>query len=262
MKIHRFTFYFLMPIAVLSILAIILLISRGSLGPQKRPDNSVPEEVVPQQKTNSGVVEGHVIDESGEPLHHYHVMATSADEKIIYNVRTDTLGRFEFSKLDKGHWEISVKLSEIILDSSKVQIQEGTFKTIAFSVPMKGSISGAFVSSTNSVTLDINGSIELGLVTDSWQIPSRIFTGTLLDGIFMFTELPPGFYVVMNSIPGYALLRENSTMIKVKPNQHVTGIEIPLEKGALVRGRILDVYSVPIPDIVKCAPHILSCEIY
>ena len=61
MKVHRLSFYFLMPIAVLFILIVILLIRRGSLGPQKRLDNSVPEEVVTQQKTKSGVVEGRVI---------------------------------------------------------------------------------------------------------------------------------------------------------------------------------------------------------
>ena len=250
MKVHRLSFYFLMPIAVLFILIVILLIQRGSLGPQKRLDNSFPEEVVTQQKTKSGVVKGRVIDESGEALHHYHVMATSADEKIIYNARTDTHGRFEFSKLDKGHWEISVKLSEIILDSSKVQLHEGAYKTIDFSLLMKGTISGTFVSATGVIPLYINGSIELGLVTDSWQIPSRIFTGTILGGKFMFTGLPPGRYIVRNSIPGYALLRESNTVITVEPNQHVTGVEIPLEEGALVRGRLVDINSVPIPDLV------------
>ena len=250
MKVPRFSFYFLMPITVLSILAVILLISRGSLGPQKRPDNSVPEEVVPQQKTNSAVVVGHVIDASGEPLHHYHVMATSADEEIIYNLRTDTHGRFEFSKLDKGHWEISVKLSEIILDSSKVQLHEGGYKTINFSLPMKGTISGTFVSSTNAIPLYIDGNVALEHVSYSWQIPSRIFTGTSLGGKFKFTGLPPGRYIVRNSIPGYALLRESNKVITVEPNQQVTGVEIPLEEGALVRGRLVDINSVAIPNLV------------
>ena len=264
MKARRFSFYFLMPISVLFILIIILLIQRGSLGPQKQLDNSVLEEVVTQQKTKSGVVEGRVIDESGELLHHYLVTATSADEKIIYEARTDVHGRFEFSKLDTGIWKISVKLSEIEFDSAEVTLKADAHETVDFSLPMKGAISGTLVSATNAITLDINGSIELGLVTDSWQIPSRIFTGTILDGKFMFTGLPPGLYVVMNSIPGYALLRETNTMITVEPNQQATNIEIPLEDGALVRGRLVDINSVPIPDLVvriasiRIAPKVYS----
>ena len=250
MKVHRLSFYFLIPIVVLFIIIVILLIQRGTQVSQKRLDNSFPDGVVTQQKTKSGVVKGRVIDESGEALHHYHVMATSADEKIIYNARTDTHGRFEFSKLDKGQWEISVKLSEIILDSSRVQLHEGAYKTIDFSLPMKGTISGTFVSAPDVIPLYINGSVALEFVSYSSQIPSRVFTGTILGGKFTFIGLPPGRYIVKNSIPGYALLRENNPVITVESNQHVTGVEIPLEEGALVRGRLVDINSVAIPNLV------------
>ena len=228
MKLRRFLFYFLMPIAVLFILIIILLTSREFSGPSKRLDNSDPVQAATQQKMQSGTIEGYVLDGSGEPLPNYIVTASVSDEKIAYEARTDTHGHFEFSKLDAGVWKISVKLSEIVFDSAEVTLKADVHETVDFSLPMKGAISGTFVSATNAIPLYINGSIELGLVTDSWQIPSRIFTGTILGGKFMFTGLPPGLYVVMNSIRGYALLRENSTMITVEPNQHVTGIEIPL----------------------------------
>lgn len=72
MKARRFTFYFLIPITVLFILIIILFI-------QKRL--SVPENVITQQKMKSGVVEGRVIDEIGEPLPDYLVTASSVNKK-------------------------------------------------------------------------------------------------------------------------------------------------------------------------------------
>lgn len=149
-----------------------------------------------------------------------------------------------------GVWKISVKLSQIELDSIHVKIQKDVHETIEFSIPMNGIISGSLVFVTDTTPLDVNGTISLGLVSNSWQIPSRIFTGKILDGKFRVSRMPPGHYIVMNSIPEYALLSENNPMVTVEPNQHVTDVVIPLEKGALVHGRLVDVNAVPIPNIV------------
>ena len=107
LKARRFTFYFLIPFAVLSILIIILFIQTKL---------SESDSLVSQQKMKSGVVDGRVIDEIGEPLPDYLVTAASVNKKIIYEAQTDIRGRFEFSKLEVGGWKISVKLSKTELE--------------------------------------------------------------------------------------------------------------------------------------------------
>jgi len=250
MRFRIFWIYFSVPIIVILILSVSLLrLGNSSSHPAKNKSLITDQMKSNRSENKTATIKGQVTDENGEPLSQYLVEAISAEGKIAYSARPDISGRFEFSKLDKGLWIISVKFAEMELDRTEIRIAKGMTRNINFSIPTTGAVSGVLVDATHQKRLYINGRIELGCVSGFRHRPDRIFAGSISEGKFEVTNLPPGNYAAMNSISGYALNRDNRSMITVNPGQHVTDLKVQLEKGAVVHGRLVDIASQPLPNL-------------
>jgi len=70
------------------------------------------------------------------------------------------------------------------------------------------------------------------------------------DGHYVFERLRPGAYTVAVEKTGYAapIGPLNARRVEVNPGQSIDGVDLHLERGAVIAGRVLDPAGEPLPD--------------
>jgi hypothetical protein len=73
---------------------------------------------------------------------------------------------------------------------------------------------------------------------------------TSQDGAYVFERLRPGAYTVAVEKTGYAapIGPSNARRVQVAAGQSIDGVDLQLERGAVITGRVLDPAGEPLPD--------------
>jgi hypothetical protein len=177
---------------------------------------------------------------------------------------TDTKGRFEFSDLKPGRYDVEALWPEYISNDStqrSVSVQNKRCTPVEFS--------GSFESSLRGRIVDINlhpAAVPLN-ITRAGSQPEIRRDPTIypdMEGKFHFERLAPGSYVVYLELraedqernqryfyPGVKEI-EKATLIKIGPDQKLEDIEfkLPAEFAILtIEGRVLQIDGTPVSGV-------------
>ncbi len=190
----------------------------------------------------SGVVEA---AEDGKPLMGITLMAinqTLAGQPSV--TVSDRAGRFRFKDLADGDYRLQADGPGWARKTLRVPAN-ALDKNLSIRLLEEGSLSGVVRTPEGEFVTryDLNvlyGNSKAAVVSPT-ELGKRVRDN---DGRFELTGLESGWYSIEVWAQGFALTSTDA--IRVAPGQHVEGIDLTLQHGATIRGRVVDDLEQPI----------------
>jgi hypothetical protein len=214
---------------------------------------------------------GGVVKDKGTArgIAHVVVRAAAVDSKSkVFETRTDRSGAFNL-KVDRGHYQVqaiptgtnylpgffampNAPTVPAIIDL----VAEDVFTFANISLDLGGSIEGRVARLLDGAPLE---NVRISAESDS----HRFVTTTNQHGRYVLRALPPDSYAIeagvldSNYIPSFyprMAFREQAGRIIVHPDDRVSGIDLKLEFGGIIKGRILSATTnQPLSNIMAIA---------
>lgn len=191
-------------------------------------------------------VSGKVTDKAtGSALDNIRVIYWHNDFIMFTSVYTDIDGTYTLSRLLPGEVQIGTEPESYYgMIGARFELTED-INNLNFALPAGARLSGKVIDAETSQPLP-------GIEVTYWNDSTAVFqnNSSYGDGTFALTNLPPGVaYIKANPDidTGYALwnLPIGSNLIYLNEGEDIPNQIIALNKGALVRGRIINPYGDP-----------------
>jgi hypothetical protein len=194
--------------------------------------------------------EGSVADAAtGAPLAGARVASRAAGGGAVRGVETDASGRFRFDSIPPGSYEV-VAAAEgyLVSDPQRVDARASAPPPLRFALERGLSIGGVVV---DEVSGDPVPGAELRLAGPDPRRYAGPFAPPHADGSgrFELRGVPAGEgYALAARAPGY--LEGRLDLPPVRPPGGLSGVRLPLSRGARIAGRVLDPAGAPAPGAV------------
>ncbi len=220
----------------------LLVVSAPGLATKKVgpvPESDFPIEVVLEEPAS---ISGRIVDSRGEPCSGAHVSAWSDDDETssffpFPSLSTDSSGRFRFDGLAPGAYLVSASLDGPRLRARVTIPPDATDLEL---VAPCGEIRGVAVDAATGEPITVEKN-ERSFLPAAWIVADSgsgtMCQGKLVEsgpGEFVVSGLDEGEYRVSVWVDGYRLT--SSAPVRVSSAETVTGLRVPLEKAAAIRG--------------------------
>ncbi len=157
---------------------------------------------------------------------------------------SDAEGRFEFTDMSAGNYNVTCSADGH--SSKSLRTWADRFdEPLVFKLPRRGSFEGQIVGETGEAirSFDLRARRAQHKAGASMEVGGyrRINDA---QGKFTAEDLEPGFYTFEVWAKGYALTL--SEPVRLNQGEHVTGLVLPLERGASLEGVVVDDARTPV----------------